>query len=185
LSPDGTRLAYARQEADGWRIYIAPTDGSAEPQPLTLGKYPLWGPQRVLAFSGCVIDGAQRGICVLHPDDANALPVALTANPNDTPVSWSPDGGNIAYMSDHGGDWDVFLVNTSGGVVLLTADDEAPASDGLPAWAPDGSAIAFVSNREGAWKLYLMSPDGSNVRLLLDIGARHPNWLLERLSWAP
>jgi tetratricopeptide (TPR) repeat protein len=184
-SPDGGRVAYARQEADGWRIYTAPTDGSAEPQPLTRGKYPLWGPQGALAFSGCIIDGAARGVCVIDPNDPNGIAVALTANPNDTPASWSPDGGNIAYMSDHGGDWDVFLVNTSGGVALLTVDDEAPASDGLPAWAPDGSGLAFVSNRGGSWALYLMAPDGSNVRKTVAIGAQHPNWLLERLSWGP
>jgi hypothetical protein len=184
LSPDGARIAYARQEADGWRIYVAPTDGSSEPQALTLGKYPTWGPS-VLAFSGCIVDGAARGVCVIDPNDPAALPVPLTANPHDSPISWSPDGGNIAYMSDHGGDWDVFLVNTSSGVVLLTADDEAPASDGLPAWAPDGSAIAFISNRGGSWGLYLMSPDGSNVRKALDIGALHPNWLIERLAWGP
>ena len=184
-SPDGSRLAYARQEADGWRIYIALIDGSSEPQPLTLGKYPLWGPQGALAFSGCMVDGSARGVCVVDPNDPNAVAVPLTANPNDTPVSWSSDGGNIAYMSDHGGDWDVYLVSTAGGVVLLTIDDEAPANDGLPAWAPDGSAIAFVSNREGAWGLYLMWPDGSNVRKIMDIGAQHPNWQFERMSWAP
>jgi tetratricopeptide (TPR) repeat protein len=184
-SPDGTRLAYARQETDGWRIYIVPTNGASEPQLLTEGKYPLWGPQGVLVFSGCIIDGAPRGICVIDPNNAGGGVVPLTANPNDTPVGWSPDGGNIAYMSDHGGDWDVFLVNTSGGVVLLTIDDEVPASDGLPAWSPDGSAVAFVSNRGGTWGLYLMAPDGSNVRKMLDIGPQHPNWLLERISWAP
>lgn len=184
-SPDGQRLAYARQEADGWRIYVAPADGSSQPQPLTPGKYPIWGPQGALAYSDCAVDGTVRGICVIDPNDPSAIPVPLTSDPSDTPVSWSPDGGNIAYMSDHGGDWDVYLVNTSGGVVLLTSDDEDPASDGLPAWAPDGSAIAFVSNREGMWELYLMSPDGSNVRKMLSIGAQHPNWLLERISWAP
>jgi hypothetical protein len=184
-SPDGARLAFARQETDGWRIYVTAADGSSEPQPLALGKYPLWGPQGALAFSGCVVDGAARGVCVIDPNDPNAVPVPLTSNPNDTPASWSPDGFNIAYMSDHGGDWDVFLVNTAGGVVLLTVDDQAPASDGLPAWAPDGSAIAFISNREGGWGVYLMSPAGGDARKLLDIGAQHPNWLVERLSWAP
>jgi Tol biopolymer transport system component len=88
-------------------------------------------------------------------------------------------------MSDHGGDWDVFLVNTAGGVVLLTRDDAAPANDGLPAWSPDGSAIAFVSNRDGTWALYLMAPDGNNVRKVLEIGTQHPNWVLDRLSWGP
>jgi tetratricopeptide (TPR) repeat protein len=184
-SPDGGRVAYARQEADGWRIYTVPIDGSAPQQPLGLGKYPVWGPQGALAFNGCLVDGVVHGICVINPDDPGAGPVPLTADPNDIPVSWSPGGDNLAYMSNHGGDWDIFLVNTSGGVVLLTADDANPASDGLPAWSPDGSAIAFVSNREGTWELYLMAPDGSNVRQLLGLGEQHPNWLLERLSWAP
>lgn len=184
LSPDGARIAYARQEDAGWRIYVAPIDGSTEPQALAWGKYPTWGPS-VLAFSGCVVDGTARGVCVIDPNDPAAQPVPLTANPHDSPISWSPDGGNIAYMSDHGGDWDVFLVNTSSGVALLTDDDAAPASDGLPAWSPDGSAIAFISNRGGSWGLYLMSPDGGNVRKALDIGALHPNWLIERLAWGP
>ncbi len=184
-SPDGSRLAFARQEANGWQIYVAPADGSSEPQALTSGRYPLWGPQGALAFNSCVVGNTIRGVCVIDPNDPDAAPVPLTADPHDTPVSWSPDGGNIAYMSDHGGDWDVFLVNTAGGVVLLTGDDAAPASDGLPAWSPDGSAIAFVSNRDGTWALYLMAPDGNNVRKVLEIGTQHPNWVLDRLSWGP
>jgi tetratricopeptide (TPR) repeat protein len=185
MSPDGSRVAYARQESDGWRIYVAPTDGSSEPQALVPGKYPLWGPNGVLAYSGCVVSNSARGVCVIDPNTPDANPVPLTADPNDVPTSWSPDGGNISYMSNHGGDWDVYLVSTSGGVALLTADDEAPASDGLPAWAPDGSAIAFISNREGKWELYLMSPNGTDVRKVLDIGPSHPNWTLDRLSWSP
>jgi tetratricopeptide (TPR) repeat protein len=185
FAPDGSRLAFARQEEAGWRIYTAPADGSAEPEPLVYGKYPLWGPQGALAFSGCLVDGTPRGVCVVDPYTPEAIPVPLTADPNDTPTSWSPDGGNISYMSNHGGDWDVYLVSTSGGVAVLTSDDEAPASDGLPAWAPDGSAIAFLSNREGTWKLYLMAPNGMDVRSLVELGAQHPNWLLERLAWGP
>jgi tetratricopeptide (TPR) repeat protein len=184
-SPDGSRLAFARQEANGWQIYIAPADGSSEPQLLTAGKYPIWGPQGALAFNNCIATNTIRGVCVIDPNDPNAVPVPLTADPHDTPVSWSPDGGNIAYMSDHGGDWDVFLVNTAGGVSLVTPDDATPASDGLPAWSPDSSTIAFVSNRDGTWALYLTAPDGSNVRKALEIGARHPNWLLDRLTWGP
>jgi TolB protein len=184
-SPDGSRVAFARQEANGWQVYVAPANGSAEPQKLTPGKYPLWGPQDALAFSNCIVDNTVRGVCVVDPNNPDANPVPLTADPHDTPTSWSPDGGNIAYMSDHSGDWDVYLVNTSGGVALLTVDDAAPASDGLPAWAPDGSGISFVSNRDDSWALYLMTPDGSDVRKLVDIGDWHPNWQLERLSWGP
>ncbi len=181
-SPDGQRIAYAVQDATGWQIYVAPGDGSAPPRPVTPGWAPVWGPQGALAYAGCVVEGTVRGICVINPDDPAGQPVPLTADPRDTPVSWSPDGSQIAYMSDHDGDWDVYVVTTGGYVYQVTND---PASDGAPAWAPDGSLIAFVSDRDGSWGIYLVSPDGQNPRKIVDLGTTYPDFSSQRLSWAP
>jgi Tol biopolymer transport system component len=85
-------------------------------------------------------------------------------------------------MSNVSGNWDIFVVNTAGGVGVLTDD---PAADGLPAWAPDGASIAFVSNRDGAWSLYLMDTNGQNPRKVIDLGPNLPDWTSQRLSWAP
>jgi Tol biopolymer transport system component len=181
LSPDGTRLAYAAQDAGGvWQIYIRPTDGTADATLHTEGKGPVWGRNGWLAWNGCQVRG-DCGIIIDNPDD-DQPPARLSGGTNDIGLSWSPDGGNLAYMANHTGNWEVYLVSTGGGFAQLTDD---PASDGLPAWAPDGSGLAFVSNRDGAWGVYLMGPNGEDPHKILDLGPSLPDWTSQRLSWAP
>jgi tetratricopeptide (TPR) repeat protein len=181
LSPDGTRLAYAAQDAGGvWQIYIRPTDGTADATLHAEGTGPVWGRNGWLAWNGCQVRG-DCGIIIDDPDDDQS-PTRLSGSTNDIGLSWSPDGGNLAYMANHTGNWEVYLVRTGGGFAQLTDD---PASDGLPAWAPDGSGLAFVSNRDGAWGVYLMGPNGENPHKILDLGPSLPDWTSQRLSWAP
>jgi tetratricopeptide (TPR) repeat protein len=181
FSPDGSRMAYAAQDAAGmWQIVIAPTDGSAEPRAHAAGKGPAWGPTGLLAWNGCDAGGA-CGIFVDNPDD-DQPPTRLTASINDIGLNWASNGEMLAYMSDVTGNWDIFLLSITGGVVALTDD---PASDGLPAWAPDGSGLAFVSNRAGTWGLYLTGPNGENPHKILTLGPSLPDWTTQRLSWAP
>jgi len=181
FSPDGSRVAYATQDVVGtWQIYIAPTDGSAEPKVHATGKGPVWGPTGWLAWTGCEVGGA-CGIFLDNPDD-DQPPVRKTASINDIGLSWAPNGGLLAYMSNVTGNWEVYLLSVGGGIVVLTDD---PASDGLPAWAPDGSRIAFASNRDGTWGLYLMEPNGDDPHKILTLGPSLPNWTAQRLSWAP
>jgi len=181
FSPDGHRLAYAAQDAGGtWQIYIATTDGSAEPKVYAAGQGPVWGPTGWLAWTGCEAGGA-CGIFVDNPDD-DQPPTRLTASINDVGLNWAPNGGMLAYMSNVSGNWDIYLLSITGGVVVLTDD---PAYDGLPTWAPDGSGLAFVSNRDGAWGLYLMGPNGEDPHKILTLGPSLPNWTMQRLSWAP
>ncbi len=180
FSPDGSRMAFATKAYTGdWQIYIAPLDGSSTPKFLAKGQYPIWGPAGYIAYSSCSSDGTVCGIWVDNPDDG-APAVQLTASLLDIPMSWSTDGFNLAYMSTYDGDWDVYNVNTAGGVVLLTTNSSV---DALPAWAPDGSGLAFISDRDGSWGIYIMKPDGSEQRKIIDLGAQHHNWTSERLSW--
>lgn len=180
FSPDGGRIAFSTLVFSGsWQVYILPLDGSSGAQYVGPGQYPIWGPSGYIAYSGCNPDATACGIWVNNPDDGEP-PVQLTASLLDVPMSWSSDGFNIAYMSSYDGDWDIYSVNTAGGVALLT--DNA-ATDALPAWAPDGSGLAFISNRGGNWGLYLMRADGSEQRQIIDLGAQHHNWTSERLSW--
>ena len=180
FSPDGSRIAFSTLSfSDHWQIYTAPLDGSTDVSFVANGQYPLWGPNGFIVYSGCNLDASSCGIWVDNPDD-DQLPVQLTASLADVPMSWSSDGANIAYMSTYDGDWEIYNVNTAGGVTLLTDNN---AVDALPAWAPDGSGLAFISNRSGSWGLYLMRPDGSEQRQIIDLGSQHHNWTSERLSW--
>jgi len=179
-SPDGTRVAYTQLDPAGnFRIMIARLDGSAPAIDLGSGKYPVWGPTGVLAYTGC--DSAGCGITIDNPDDPNP-PARLTASINDTPASWSPDGFNVAYYSDADGDWDIYFVNTAGGVVQVV---DSPGDDATPAWSPDGTHIAFASNRDGAWAIYTIKFDGTELTKAIELGPSSPNWLNERLAWTP
>jgi tetratricopeptide (TPR) repeat protein len=182
FSPDGSRMAYAAQDATGaWQIYVGPTDGSVEPTIHAAGKGPVWGPTGLLAWTGCNDSGA-CGIFADNPDDDQPPPPPLTASINDIGLNWSPNGEMLVYMSNVSGNWDIYLLSLTGGVVLLTDD---PASDGLPVWAPNGSGIAFASNRDGTWGLYLMNPNGEDPHKILTLGTDLPNWTAQRISWAP
>jgi TolB protein len=183
FSPDGNRMAYAALDASGaWRVYLAPTDGSAEPVPHAAGKGPAWGPHGLLAWTGCKAENGEAcGIFIDNPDD-DQPPNRVSGSISDVALSWSPGGNKLAYMSDHTGNWEIYTYDLGGGFQVLTDD---PASDGLPAWSPDGSAIAFVSNRNGDWGLYLMQPGGEDPRKVISLGPSLPNWTVQRLSWAP
>lgn len=182
LSPDGSRYAYAAPDGTGvWHIYIARTDGSGEPQAVAPGWAPVWGPTGMLAWTGCEAGGSPCGIYVDQPDDS-LPPARLTGNVNDTGLHWAPGGNALLYMSDHTGNWDLYLLGASGGVQVLLS---TPAIEALPAWSPDGSTIAFFSYRDNAWAIYLMSPNGENVRPIIRLGAEMPNWQNQRLSWGP
>ena len=180
-SPDAGRLAYAARNAGGtWQIYIARSDGSADPTVHADGQGPIWGPTGLLAWTGCDSTGA-CGIVVDNPDDDQPA-ARITASANDIGLSWSPGGDALVYMSNVTGNWDIFIVNLSGGVIALT---DNPESDGLPAWSPDGARIAFVSNRDGGWGVYLMGSDASDQHKILALGPNLPDWTTQRLSWAP
>ncbi|MEJ2149836.1 MAG: DPP IV N-terminal domain-containing protein [Chloroflexota bacterium] len=68
--------------------------------------------------------------------------------------SWSPDGGQVVFVSDRSGNDDLYVMDASGeNVVQLTTD---AAMDRYPAWSPDGSRIAFAREDVNGSSLLLL-----------------------------
>lgn len=102
-------------------------------------------------------------------------PELLSRVTNAYPV-FSPDGSQIAYMSNADGEFDIYVMHLSEHVRMKLTD--APGRDGTPVWSPDGKTIAFQSFRDGHSQIYLMNADGSNQRNISNSAAadEHPFW---------
>jgi Tol biopolymer transport system component/DNA-binding winged helix-turn-helix (wHTH) protein len=86
--------------------------------------------------------------------------------------TFSPDGTQIAYCTDRGKGFEIFVKQLAPGgkEIQITSDGNQNME---PAWSPDGSLIAYYSNtRRGIW---LIPAQGGTPRKLTDFGS-HPAW---------
>ena len=83
--------------------------------------------------------------------------------------SFSPDGNSIAYCSDHGGSFEIYVkqLTPGGREIQLTNDGQQNLQ---PVWSPDGKWIAFYSDRRGG--IWVVPSLGGAPRQLTDFGSR-------------
>ena len=108
-------------------------------------------------------------IYVMDTDGTNQRKLTNHPEDEDDP-SWSPDGKQIAFVSDReDGFWDIFVVNANGRNPrnLTNQDKDGWGSNFDPSWSPDGKRIAFAFlGRNGKADIYVMDADGQNPRQL-------------------
>jgi len=96
-------------------------------------------------------------------------------------TSWSPDGKQIAFITNISGRNNIWLVSSDAGwPAQLTISDQRQAD---PAWSPDGRWIAFDSDHDGdeQWDLFLVSPQNGEVVNLTNT----PDVAEEAAAWSP
>jgi len=96
-------------------------------------------------------------------------------------TAWSPDGKQVAFISNISGRNNLWLVSAEGGwPVQLTISDQRQTS---PAWSPDGKWIAYISDQNGdeQWDIFLVSPVNGDVVNLTST----PAIAEESPAWAP
>jgi len=87
-------------------------------------------------------------------------------------ATWSPDGRLIAYSSNRGGKFDIWVQQVAGG-------DPVQITRGLghkwqPDWSPDGKYIAYRSE-EGEGGLFIVPALGGTARKITSFGY-YPRW---------
>jgi hypothetical protein len=80
--------------------------------------------------------------------------------------AWSPTSEQIAFVSNDGGNDEVWVINRDGSGALQLTRDNGNFWDKHPSWSPDGKQIVFWSNRAGVRGIWIMDPDGGNLRCL-------------------
>ena len=149
-SPDGSRIAFASDRADGfnYQVYVMNADGSGVTR-LTGGPgweatAPAWSPDGSrIAFSSDRDDDLD--IYAMNADGTGVT--RLTSDPaDDFYTSWSPDGSRIAFSSARDGNFEIYAMNADGtGLTRLTnTAAEGDAADGLVSeWLREGSGPVF------------------------------------------
>jgi Tol biopolymer transport system component len=191
-SPDGTRIAFQKLDAEGLHVFVMNADGT---HPVKVS-----GPAMQVG-SVCPVTnpGTRIGLVDWTPDGRVAftrhycgfgyryfLVNADGSGFTETQIKlydafWSPDGSKVVYPWPEGGNWRVMLANGDGsGAHVLTTQG---THQGLPwtgysPWSPDGKQIMFFADNaevgsspkecDGAVLPYVVNVDGSGVKKLMD-----------------
>jgi parallel beta-helix repeat protein len=181
-SPDGGRIAFVSDRDGNPEIFVMDADGQ-NVQQLThtegiANLHPTWSSDSTkIAFArGQMIEGGQivdLEIFVMNADGSDSINITNHAANDDRPA-WSPDGGDIAFVSDRDGNLEIYLMKPDGSDIRRLTRNTAVDTD--PAWVSDRQLL-FSSNRVRDFEVYLMDRDGGNLlRLTLSLGINiHPN----------
>jgi serine/threonine protein kinase len=107
------------------------------------------------------------------PPTVSAMELLTDLPGSQAEPSLSPDGKQLLYVAEEGGDLDIFKLRVGGqNAINLTAD--FPGRDHHPAWSPDGERIAFSSDRDGGG-VFVMEAGGESP-LRVSTEGYHPSW---------
>ncbi|MBN1450394.1 MAG: S9 family peptidase [Anaerolineales bacterium] len=167
--------------ASSFEIFLAPT-------PLSLGEglagakfAPKYSPESSRLAFAVDFDGSENFHIFVHDFETGAH-TDLTPNINfalQPNFCWSPDGKQIAFISNQSGNFDVYVMSSTGGAARCVLAIQRPAWD--VHWSPDGKWLAVTFESKGQdYGVYLVSMNAEKSFPLADgngpINAHNPSW---------
>jgi Tol biopolymer transport system component/DNA-binding winged helix-turn-helix (wHTH) protein len=89
-------------------------------------------------------------------------------------ATWSPDGRFIAYGSDRGGKFDIWVQQVSGGTPIQIT--RSPGTNWQPDWSPDGKYIAYRSEEGDGGLFIIPALGGAGLERKITSFGYHPRW---------
>lgn len=108
---------------------------------------------------------------------ANGAQVELSRSASDDfDPAWSKDGTRLAFVSNRGGDYDIYVMDADGNNVRQVTD--APGLDTNPTWSPDGKQITYVHETSASLEIFTISAEGGTPLQLTnnDVVDIQPDW---------
>ncbi|MDK2980793.1 MAG: TolB protein [Chloroflexota bacterium] len=105
----------------------------------------------------------------------------LTDDPAyDGAPAWSPDGTQLAFVSQRSGSMQTYLMDADGDNQRALTDD---MQNDMPIWLPGGEQIAFrTTNGDGLWWWRVISPDGGQIA---DLTEASFDFFFQKQDWSP
>jgi Tol biopolymer transport system component len=162
ISRQGDRLAFQSNslQTEIWRVELAAANNlSRVVSSGALNFEPQYSPDgKRIAFVSAQPSGMQ--IRIADSDGANPVKVAAASGRDAVPARWSPDGRQIVFECQSGGNDNICIIPASGGEIRSIG--KPPAQYLLPSWSHDGKWICLTSNRSGSFQVWRIPADGSD-----------------------
>jgi len=112
--------------------------------------------------------------------EKEGLTYNLTASQGVREMSpvWSPDGGSIAYYSDLGGEYEIYLQDANGAAKAMPLTRNSRSWRFPPKWSPDGRLLAFADKDQQLQILEIAS------RTIVDVDKSRRQDITD-YSWSP
>ncbi len=137
----------------------------------TKGSYP--GANGLIAYSDYDPLGSDTEIFVMNSDGTGVTQITFN-DVDDFDPCWSPDGGQIAFISLHNIKWSVWAINLDGtGLRQITVTPDGKR-DFSPAWSPDGRTILFM--RETDLSIFRIDAESTGPGIKFIANAVDPSW---------
>ncbi len=105
---------------------------------------------------------------VADADGENSQTALASPEPIISPA-WSPNGGQLAYVSFESRKPVVYVHDVASGKRRLVANFRG--SNSAPAWSPDSKTLAVTLSREGGSQLYTIDANGGEPKRLAQSGS--------------
>ena len=112
--------------------------------------------------------GSRYNLWVADSDGENAQSALASPEPIISP-SWSPSGGQLAYVSFESRKPVVYVHDVSTGKRRVVANFRG--SNSAPSWSPDGRSLAVTLSRDGGSQLFVIDANGGAPRRLTQSAA--------------
>lgn len=179
FSPTRQEITYMSYESGQPQVYLLQ---------LETGQRELVGNFPGMTFAPRFSPDGQKVILSLGRDDGNSnifsmdlrsrTTTRLTDSGSiDTSPSYSPDGSQVVFTSDRGGQPQIYKMGADGSG--QTRVSFGGGSYSTPVWSPRGDLIAFTKQTGGEFQIGVMRTDGSGERIL------STGFQQEGPTWAP
>jgi Tol biopolymer transport system component len=177
LSPDGTRIAVHRHDANGGDVWVFEPRGTMTRltfDPTYDNSMPIWSPD-----GNSIVFGSQRngrwGI-YRKPSNGSGNEVLLVESEGvKTPMDWTPDGASILYWTDGTTD-DAWLLPLDGAATAVPLLNSR-LNEGHPQVSPNGKWVTYQSNEAGRVEVYLAPfPSGDGRWQVSTNGGTFARW---------